>query len=832
MYFQPLWWGLLLVPLIWVLTRSLVQQSRKLFFVSFLTTIAGFILICLGLCRPFWLSEIKDIHVVFLIDVSASVEINSIKTSVEKTESLIKNLRQEDSWTLLTIGNGIRKYTLPKLKQLIKNLDSGISDDTYRSESYLGESILQSRLSFPAGKGKKIILFSDGNETSTSLKEALKTLKEDNIVVEKIIMNTVVKAEAFVAHLKSNTQVAFNGEKIRLTAKIYSNVDQKVTVKFNHRGIVEGKMQTDLKAGKPQELVTEITLEQSGKNIWSVEIEAKQDNFIVNNKASVSIEVKGKPRILLLHQKPSDVRFFVKALRKQEMDVETRGKKGLPSTLIRMLTYDAIILGDYPATQMSARQMIDLNKYVTEYGGGLIMLGSENSFGLGGYYKTPVEDVLPLVSRYEKEKEKPSLAMALVIDKSGSMSGLPIQLARQAAKSASELLSARDFIAVIAFDSNYYEALPLTSAADTQSIHNAIDTIQASGGTNMGPGMRRAKEILEASTAKIKHVIILGDGQSQADAFEDITDGMVSSNITVSTVALGSGADQTLLSRIAEIGKGRFYATNDPSTVPQIFTKETMEASRSAIKEEPFIAQKIKDENFLSDISFEDAPFLMGYVMTKAKPTAQTLLLTEQGDPLLSFGQFGLGKGLAFTSSVDDNWASEWHEWGGFGKFWGQILRAVVRRNDNDGVSIQKIHQNKFLQLVLKSKDEHGEYETGEIWEGESNGENGFSESVKINPYGVGVYVGKGTVKQQGSYSMMFKEKDKGKLSIAHYYQSYPLEYRLERDVNKSFDSIPTLSKNNLYEGMLSTPYRKPIKSIFIIMGMILLIIGILLRRL
>src|SRR5690606_17270890 len=121
-------------------------------------------------------------------------------------------------------------------------------------------------------------------------------------------------------------------------------------------------------------------------------------------------------------------------------------------------------------------------QYVIDLGGGLMMLGSENSFGLGGYYKTPVEEVLPLVSRFEKEKEKPSLAMVLVIDKSGSMDGLPIQLARQAAKAAVELLSARDSIAVVGFDDQAQVVCEMTSAADGETVQAAIDSLQAGGG--------------------------------------------------------------------------------------------------------------------------------------------------------------------------------------------------------------------------------------------------------------------------------------------------------------------------------------------------------------
>ena len=166
------------------------------------------------------------------------------------------------------------------------------------------------------------------------------------------------------------------------------------------------------------------------------------------------------------------------------------------------------------------------------------MTGSENSFGLGGYFKTPVEEVLPLVSRFEKEKQKPSLAMVLVIDKSGSMSGNPIVLARQAARAAAELLSPQDQIAVIGFDSNPQLFLDLTPAGNQGTIAAAIDSIQASGGTDLAPAVAQAKDILSGASAKIKHVIAMTDGQTSQSNLLELCQEMADAGMTVSTVAL------------------------------------------------------------------------------------------------------------------------------------------------------------------------------------------------------------------------------------------------------------------------------------------------------
>jgi len=122
-------------------------------------------------------------------------------------------------------------------------------------------------------------------------------------------------------------------------------------------------------------------------------------------------------------------------------------------------------VADLPATSLTVRQMQMVKQYVTDLGGGLVMMGSENSFGLGGYYKRRSKTCSPSFRASRKEKEKPSLAMVLVIDKSGSMEGMKIEAARQAAKAAVELLSARDSIAVVAFDHEFQVICDMTSAA-------------------------------------------------------------------------------------------------------------------------------------------------------------------------------------------------------------------------------------------------------------------------------------------------------------------------------------------------------------------------------
>jgi hypothetical protein len=179
--------------------------------------------------------------------------------------------------------------------------------------------------------------------------------------------------------------------------------------------------------------------------------------------------------------------------------------------------------------------------------------------------------------------------------------------------------------------------------------------------------------------------------------------------MTVSTVAIGD-ADTDLLETIARVGKGRYYFTDDPAQVPQIFARETVTASKSAIDEQPFLPQVARATRALAGIDLESAPFLLGYVMTRPKPTCEVILATEKGDPLLAWWRYGLGMTAAFTSDAKSRWAAEWITWPGFGKFWTQVIRQTMRKSDARGIAVELNRHGATAQLSVDAVNEFGQF--------------------------------------------------------------------------------------------------------------------------
>ena len=175
-------------------------------------------------------------------------------------------------------------------------------------------------------------------------------------------------------------------------------------------------------------------------------------------------------------------------------------------------------------------------------------------------------------------------------------------------------------------------------------------------------------------------------------------------------VGIGSGADMNLLGNLANWGGGRDYFTQDPYNIPQIFAKETITASKSAIIDEPFIPQLIKPTQVLSGIDLQVAPFLLGYVATQPRPTAEISLVSDRGNPLLASWQYGLGKSVAFTSHAKARWASDWLEWPGYGKFWAQLVRDTMRKTTLSNFQAEIKQEKGNAHLAIDALGETGDF--------------------------------------------------------------------------------------------------------------------------
>ena len=835
MYFsnlQHLWW---LIPIIIILAGgfyySLVDRPKLWKCLSFACRVLAVVLLVLGLCKPFQRGDAENVHVAFLVDGSASVSAEGIRTSVEKIREGVDQLDSNDSYSIQLFDEGIKTTSLDELEKFAEAIDHDGAEAQTRASSNIASALLATRMNFGADKAKKIVLFSDGVPTDSEIDQPLEILRDEEVAVNFHKIAPLKKTEVAAVEFKSLVPSAFEGEIVRMEGRIATNKEMDATVRLLNRGIEVQKQELQLKTNQPNVVGFEVEMYTAGDTRWTMEVETKEDYFLMNNALSTTVQVSGKPRVLAIHKDPKEMRSFARALRKQGVELDVRGAKGLPNSLEELLAFRAVLLCDVAATDLTVKQMFDLKRYVADMGGGLGMFGSENSFGIGGYHNTPVDEILPIASRYEKEKIKPSLAMALVIDKSGSMSGQPIQLARQAAKSAVELLGSQDSIAVIGFDSQAQTIVQMSSAANKAAIKDSIDSLAAGGGTNLFPGLVRAQEMLDATPAKIKHVIILSDGQTSGQGYEELVGELVANRVTVSTVALGQGAAKELMQALAELGNGRYYETDDPQSVPQIFTKETMQASKSAIKEDLFEAVHVADHPMLNGFEKSELPFIMGYVMTQPRPTAKVLLATEVGDPLLATNRFGLGQTFAYSSDVTEKWGSEWLSWSACGQFWNQVIRSILRKEDGRGIQASTDIANEEMTIRLTRRDDAGNLVNRVKWRAEALDDTRNTQVLDMSQTGVGTYSAKIPLLGKDRLLIQFTDAADGNNKTVYWRRGYPAEFLLDQQSDSQLIELEEASMETIRENTASGVVEKDRLPLFAFLALISSIIGILLRR-
>ncbi|PTY03359.1 chloride channel protein [Verrucomicrobia bacterium LW23] len=676
---------------------------------SFLLRCLGVVLLVLALTDPRWLSQTRQTAVAWVVDRSRSVGEEAEKRAVPFFEET-QRAAAMPSWKWIPFAG--RSELVPTVAE-----GARVNIRQLRDENTNIAGALQfAQASLPPGYAKTIVLFSDGRETEGDLAETTRALKAAGVRVMAVPVQAPPRPEVLVRSVSVPRQIR-EEQPFQVGVEIVSNVETDAEVDIFRNGARIATTSIKLKPGTNR---LENTQAVKGDKVfeYSAAVRAKSDTIVDNNQAGAVVQAQGKSKVLLIADKPDQARYLAVALRQEGIILDVRPATGAPVDLADLQNYDLVLLDNVPATDLSPAQLELFATYVRDFGGGLLMLGGNNSFGLGGYYQTPVEDLLPVRCNFEKQKEDPSLALALVIDRSGSMGTDKMEMAKDASKAAVELLGPRDYVTVIAFDHEAYSITEMVSAADKAGVQQKISEIQSGGGTNIAPGLEMAYARLPGCPAKIKHVILLTDGVSSPGPFREMVSRMVQERITVSAVALGSDSDQALLQDIANWGAGRYYFTDNPTSVPQIFARETMTASKSSVQELPFIPKSALPAPFLTGIDMTTAPFLLGFVMTRLKPTAEVWLTTETGEPLLTTWRYGLGQSGAFTSDARNRWAVEWLKWDGYGKFWAQTIRKLMRSASISRAQSTFKQERGGMRLTMDVLDDQGRYlpeATGEL---------------------------------------------------------------------------------------------------------------------
>lgn len=369
------------------------------------------------------------------------------------------------------------------------------------------------------------------------------------------------------------------------------------------------------------------------------------------------------------------------------LDVTTVAPHAIPADLLGLQAFDLVILQNVPADAVPTPLQEQLVAYVRDVGGGMVMLGGRESFGAGGWRGTPIEPVLPVTLDLPERLVAPELAIAFVIDRSGSMGRSVMgsdrtqqQIANQATATAIRSLAPADLVALIVFHRETEVVVPLAPNTDPdRTIQKALG-VSPGGGTNVGPALEEAGRQLRGANARSRHIIVLTDGKSMnADQLPAIAARLADAGITVSAITVGDDADVRGMERVAERGGGTFHNVLNPAILPRVFLRAVRLVRSSMIREGRFDPVTLPAASPLT-AGLADTPPLFGLTLAQFRehPAVVNAIATPEGEPVLAHWSVGLGQVAAFTSDAHD-WARDWVGWPGYARFWTQAARVLAR---------------------------------------------------------------------------------------------------------------------------------------------------------
>lgn len=755
---------LLLIPVLFVISRAassrllLRRRNRRLSL-----AVRSLILTCLVLTvAGAQLNTLSDrLAVVFLVDGSDSM--GGVKgQALQFTRQAMTAMKDTQVAGMVVFGqHAMIEKSVDGQRQV-----SEIQSQPGTGYTNLAEAVRLGLAMLPTGTQRRLVLISDGNQNLDDVRGAAQVAAAQGVQIDVLPSGTQSGADVSVNTINVASNIR-EGEEFDLGVSVNSNFAGSGKLQILQDGKVVAEQSVNFVEGTNlfHQLVK---ADKQGMAGYSAQIVASQDTLQQNNTANSLIFVKSKPKALLVEGHPDqhEADNLQEALKATGVDITTVPPENFPENNT-LVTFDSVILQNVPASSLTKTNMENLSTYVHDLGKGLLVIGGEESYGLGGYFRTPLEEMLPVSLQLPTRREIPQIALVLVVDRSGSMSesyNTPgsygrnlskMELAKDAAYLAATQLSNNDLLGVVTFDTRAQWQVNFGPVGAATDLQTAIGKIAPGGGTSIYSGLAMAIDGLRTAKAQVKHIVLLTDGQDRDNnQFTNLLNDANQAGITISCVGLGWDVNQNFLRGLSVQGAGQYYFADDPTNLPKIFLKESRIAARSYIIEEPFVPALSSPSPILKGIT--EVPQLLGYVGTKAKPAATTVLVSQRQDPILAQWQYGLGRVVAWTSDAKPRWSKDWLSWDNFGRFWAQALRWTVPENEAGGLEVRATPQGDRVLVQADAINADQRYINGlnTTVTVVPVGPNGTKKEVVLQQTGPGHYEGYFTPDDNSGYSL------------------------------------------------------------------------------
>ncbi len=683
-------WALvfLILPVGWFLWERARTAGRRALWLKF----AMFVAVILAVSEP--RIEFKDhkVAVALLLDTSASVPDGDLA----KERGILKEIEKErgsNPVQIIPFARAPRPFGVEGLDRA-----TGTAGRATNFEA----PVRQALASLPAGTIHRVVLVSDGNENEGSITRAAWQAQQAGVPVDTIALpgQQEPKLKTIAVAIPG---AVFAGERFPVDLTVSSPSAVDATVELAAEGKVIGTHQVPLQAGENR-----VRIKTSLNAAGAIDLTGKIKAAGLGESRFENALAVRRPKVVWVSEDPPGSEgHIVDVLNANKFDFQQ--VKSLPAKLDDA---QLVVFNNVNLEAMSPFDQQRVEQYVQSGGGALWIAGERNMYvDHKGAPEDPMARTFP--AKLAPPRSPEGTCVVLIIDKSSSMEGKKIELARLAAIGVVDHLRPEDQVGVLMFDNSFQWAVPLRKAEDKTLIKRLISGITPDGGTQIAPALNEAYRGAVKVTATFKHIVLLTDGISEEGDSLTLARGALDNRITISTVGLGQDVNRAYLEKIATLAKGKAYFLNEPAGLEQILLKDVQEHTGTTAVEKAIKALVRHPSDLLEKVNVENAPALNGYVRFDLRPTADEVLEVEgiepgRKDPLLTRWQYGLGRAAVFASDAKSRWASAWVGWSGFDRLWTNIFRDLLPHSNDSEASARydSANQEIVVDYHLSSRAE------------------------------------------------------------------------------------------------------------------------------
>ncbi len=709
---------LLLIPIFVRLGWPQTAYRRRRDFMAMGIRIALIVVLILSLAGLQARQRANRLAVVFLVDVSDSMDSVSQAQAIEYVQAAVANMTTDDQAAIILFGENA--LVEQPMQDIIDIRQLGTRPVAINTD--LAEAIRLGLALFPPDAAKRIVILSDGLETTGNALRAAELAAATDVQIDYVPFGIVRDREVLVSSVRVPSVVG-EDEPFDMIVEIENrgNVSTQVLLNVSADGETLEAQEVTVRPGTNRYVFSPLQYPTARFINFRVTIEPQTgEGFTENNQLSAFTQVTGRSRVLIVASDPTETTALEAALTDAGLLLEVIQPDQMPLGLAPLAVYESIILANVSAAELTPLRMELLQLYVRDAGRGLVVIGGPDSFGVGGYFDTPLEETLPVDMRIRDQERIPQLTMVYVLDRSGSMefrgtSGFSnLQLAKEAIIRSVNFLNDYDRTGIVSFDTQAFWVVDIQNIGSSSNRNDIIDlvaSLNAGGGTDIYGGMSAIDRELPGDPSTLKHVILLTDGGANPEGVIPLT-GRLRDSYDITTTVIAVGQDYApWLRDMARVGGGNFHIATTVENIPAIFSSETVLATRSYIYEEPFRPALTATSPIVDGISLSSIPNLLGYIATSPKDTATVIFTGPEDDPILASWQYGLGRSVAFTSDATLRWGTEWvTNWGDYTKFWNQVVRWTITENSGSNIDTRIETRGDTRVVVVDARDDAGNY--------------------------------------------------------------------------------------------------------------------------